>query len=220
MTTPHITCQYLFDVRKDQTRGTSSIWWSMGSTPWSGLYAALKINNTDDTKWKDGNVEYNSKSKNKTAQRRQRIMPPSNFGSLSIISTLHDIAILGEWPILLDLWTVIMPPYIVGQSVGATCRKVFQKTPKYSIAGYLNTRLFPRGKCYTLKYLLAKWTGQDMYQLYRKTNTPMPDALKAYTENVSFVLINKSLLSVKMSRLSPDDQKVVMQEVDEHIRTL
>ena len=54
----------------------------------------------------------------------------------------------------------------------------------------------------------------------KNTNIPVPDVLEAYDETGSLVLVTKLLPGVQMNELSPDDQEVVMQEVDEHIRTL
>lgn len=52
------------------------------------------------------------------------------------------------------------------------------------------------------------------------TAIPVPDTLEAYSEDGSFVLVTKRLLGVTMNKLPPQDQAVVMKEVEIHLRTL
>lgn len=54
----------------------------------------------------------------------------------------------------------------------------------------------------------------------RKTNIPVPDVLEAYEEDGSFVLVTTLLSGVQMSKLPPEEQAVVMKEVDSHLQTL
>ena len=53
-----------------------------------------------------------------------------------------------------------------------------------------------------------------------KTAIPVPDILEAFSDNGSFVLVTKRLSGVKMNELSPEDQAVVMKEVEAHVDTL
>ena len=48
----------------------------------------------------------------------------------------------------------------------------------------------------------------------------MPDVLEAYDDNGSFVLVTKRLRGVEMSELPPNDQAIVMIEVEEHIKKM
>lgn len=56
--------------------------------------------------------------------------------------------------------------------------------------------------------------------IQEKTDIPVPDVLEAYDDNGAFVLVTRRLWGVKMGELSPENQAIVMIEVDEHIKTL
>lgn len=54
----------------------------------------------------------------------------------------------------------------------------------------------------------------------RNTTIPVPAVLEAYSEDGSFVLVTERLFGVTMCKLSPDDQAVVMEEVETHLVAL
>ncbi|KAK3943201.1 hypothetical protein QBC46DRAFT_361945 [Diplogelasinospora grovesii] len=53
-----------------------------------------------------------------------------------------------------------------------------------------------------------------------KTDILVPDVLKAYDEEGSFMLVTKLLSGVHINKLTPEDQAVVMKEVECYIQTL
>ncbi|MCJ1387004.1 hypothetical protein MMC17_010133 [Xylographa soralifera] len=53
-----------------------------------------------------------------------------------------------------------------------------------------------------------------------KTDIPVPDVLEAYDDNGAFVLVTRRLRGVEMGELSPEQQAIVMVQVEEHIKVL
>lgn len=54
----------------------------------------------------------------------------------------------------------------------------------------------------------------------RNTTIPVPAVLEAYSDGGSFVLVTERLFGVAMCKLSPDEQAVVIEEVEGHVRAL
>lgn len=53
-----------------------------------------------------------------------------------------------------------------------------------------------------------------------KTNIPVPEVLQACEDNGAFVLVTRRLLGVEMHDLSPEDQAIVMKEVQGYVEVL
>ncbi len=56
--------------------------------------------------------------------------------------------------------------------------------------------------------------------IQKETNIPVPDVLKVYDDNGSFVLVTQCFFGVQMDELSPENQTVVMKELEEHMKRL
>lgn len=54
----------------------------------------------------------------------------------------------------------------------------------------------------------------------RNTTIPVPAVLEAYSDDGSFVLVTERLFGVTMCKLSPDEQALVMEEVETHLVAL